>query len=60
MRNTMVLPGRSSNCCELKTRLLRPADPCTAKRVPSASVNETSWLRVNCGPTRPARISPSE
>jgi hypothetical protein len=31
-----------------------------ASRVPSASVNDTSWLRVSCCPTRLASISPSE
>jgi hypothetical protein len=46
MRSTSVLPGRSSSCWAVKTRLPRRTEPWSASRVPSASVNDTSWLRV--------------
>ncbi|MCC2634323.1 MAG: hypothetical protein K0S48_2209 [Ramlibacter sp.] len=50
IRNTIVLPGRSSSCCAVNTRAPRRASPCMARRVPSASVKEISWLRPICGP----------
>ena len=46
MRSTMVLPGKSKSCCEVNTRDPRQAAPTSAKRVPSGSVKETSWLCV--------------
>ena len=51
MRSTIAWPGMSSNCLAVKMREPRRGVPCMAKRVPSASVNDTSWLRVSCGPT---------
>ena len=57
MRKTMACPGKSSNCWAVKTRLPRRGVPNLASRVPSDSVKDTSWLRVSCGPTMPARIS---
>ncbi|MNY40634.1 hypothetical protein D3C86_1753880 [compost metagenome] len=43
-RSTSILPGRSRICCAVKTRVPRQAAPTSASRVPSGSVNETSWL----------------
>ena len=60
MRSTRVLPGRSSRCVAVNMREPRRAAPSTASRVPSASVNEASWLRVRLCATRLISTSCSE
>ena len=60
MRNTIVLPGKSSNCCDVNTRDPRHAAPSTASRVPSGSVKEISWFCVRFLLTCEIRICCSE
>ena len=57
MRSTTVCPGSSSNCCATNTREPLREVPCTARRVPSASVNDNSRLRNRPGPTSPDKTS---
>ena len=56
-RNTMVLPGSVRSCFAVYTFAPRCAAPCMASRVPSASVNEISWLRSNCAFKKLIKIS---
>ena len=46
MRSTRLVPGKSTNCCTVKTRLPLRVDRRMASRVPSPSVKAISLLRV--------------
>lgn len=52
-----LAPGRSSRCVAVNMREPRRAAPSTARRVPSASVKEASWLRVRLCPTRSSSMA---